>query len=191
MKQVNLKDGQSVFVRGSQGDMYEINKKGDVYSCTCPSWVNKKEPIERRRCKHIEEVVELPLLPPIRLKDEKLISKFETAFEKAMLEFQTIKEKEDELWNKFQKEMDALQNKGVALSEKYGIPFSNGEFHFINSDYCNGTAVYYPTSFATKFKDLTVEDVEVFCDDYCTDYAIECMIENPSRADGDWYASSC
>lgn len=191
MRKVTLKEGQSVFVRGSQGDIYEIKQSNGVIYCECKAWEMMKEPIERRRCKHMIEVLNLPDLPPIVVKDEKLVAKFEAAFEKAMLEFQTIKEKEEALWVKFEREMNALQNKGVVISEKTGIPFSNGKFHFISSDYCNGTAVYYPTSFATKFKGLTIEDIDVSCDDYCTDDAIEYMIKDLSNANGDWYASSC
>jgi hypothetical protein len=47
-----LQDGESVVVAGSTST-YTLERKGDVYSCTCPAWRNQKAPIADRVCKHL------------------------------------------------------------------------------------------------------------------------------------------
>lgn len=49
-----LRDGESVELRGSKDRSYTISRKGDVYSCTCPSWQFGEVPSHRRSCKHLK-----------------------------------------------------------------------------------------------------------------------------------------
>ena len=49
----DLRDGQSVEVRGSAAQPYRLKNVGGVYSCSCPAWRNQSLPIERRTCKHL------------------------------------------------------------------------------------------------------------------------------------------
>lgn len=48
-----LAEGQRAVVRGSTGTPYTLERKGDVYSCSCPAWRNQSVPIEARTCKHL------------------------------------------------------------------------------------------------------------------------------------------
>jgi len=47
-----LADGQKVEVQGSSST-YELQRLGDVYSCTCPAWRNQGMQIGFRTCKHL------------------------------------------------------------------------------------------------------------------------------------------
>lgn len=48
-----LLDGQSVEIQGSAAKPYILKNIGGVYSCSCPSWRNQSQPIDRRSCKHL------------------------------------------------------------------------------------------------------------------------------------------
>lgn len=50
---MDLLEGQTVAVQGSSGNVYTLERKGDVYSCTCPAWKNQKVAIQERTCKHL------------------------------------------------------------------------------------------------------------------------------------------
>jgi hypothetical protein len=50
-----LNDGASATVSGSTGGTYILDRRGDVYSCTCPAWRWSREPANRRTCKHLEQ----------------------------------------------------------------------------------------------------------------------------------------
>jgi DNA ligase 1 len=49
----DLKDGESVEMKGSGAKPYTLKNVGGVYSCTCPAWRNQSLGIERRTCKHL------------------------------------------------------------------------------------------------------------------------------------------
>jgi predicted DNA-binding WGR domain protein len=52
----DLRDGESIQVKGSARDPYVIKNVGGVYSCTCPAWRNQSVSIQRRTCKHIRSL---------------------------------------------------------------------------------------------------------------------------------------
>ncbi|MDB5289300.1 MAG: dependent ligase-like protein [Phycisphaerales bacterium] len=52
----DLKDGQSVEMKGSGAKPYILKNTGGVYSCTCPAWRNQSTAIERRTCKHLRKL---------------------------------------------------------------------------------------------------------------------------------------
>src|SRR2546423_5132211 len=52
----DLKDGESVEMKGSGAKPYVLKNVGGVYSCTCPAWRNQSAPIERRTCKHLRKL---------------------------------------------------------------------------------------------------------------------------------------
>src|SRR5437867_4715708 len=52
----DLKDGESVEMKGSGAKPYVLKNVGGVYSCTCPAWRNQSQPIERRTCKHLRKL---------------------------------------------------------------------------------------------------------------------------------------
>ena len=52
----DLRDGESVEMRGSAAKPYVLKNVGGVYSCTCPAWRNQSNPIERRTCKHLRKL---------------------------------------------------------------------------------------------------------------------------------------
>ncbi len=52
----DLRDGESVEMRGSAVRPYVLTNTGGVYSCTCPAWRNQSLPIERRTCKHLRSL---------------------------------------------------------------------------------------------------------------------------------------
>src|SRR5438876_3858921 len=52
----DLKDGESVPIRGSARLPYMLKNVGGVYSCSCPAWRNQSLPIERRTCKHLRKL---------------------------------------------------------------------------------------------------------------------------------------
>jgi DNA ligase 1 len=49
----DLKDGESVEVKGSGSRSYQLKNTGGVYSCSCPAWRNQSQKIEKRTCKHL------------------------------------------------------------------------------------------------------------------------------------------
>lgn len=48
-----LLDGETVEIQGSAAKPYVLKNIGGVYSCSCPSWRNQSQPIDRRSCKHL------------------------------------------------------------------------------------------------------------------------------------------
>lgn len=52
----DIKDGDSVEIKGSGKKPYLIKNIGGVYSCSCPAWRNQSLGIEKRTCKHIRKV---------------------------------------------------------------------------------------------------------------------------------------
>jgi DNA ligase-1 len=52
----DLKDGESVEMKGSGAKPYVLKNTGGVYSCTCPAWRNQSLAIERRTCKHLRKL---------------------------------------------------------------------------------------------------------------------------------------
>jgi DNA ligase-1 len=50
-----LRDGESVEMKGSAAKPYILKNVGGVYSCTCPAWRNQSIGIERRTCKHLRK----------------------------------------------------------------------------------------------------------------------------------------
>jgi DNA ligase-1 len=51
----DLRDGESVEIKGSAAKPYILRNVGGVFSCTCPSWRNQSIGIERRTCKHLRK----------------------------------------------------------------------------------------------------------------------------------------
>ena len=49
----DLVDGASIEVQGSARTPYIVKNVAGVYSCSCPSWRNQSQAIDRRTCKHI------------------------------------------------------------------------------------------------------------------------------------------
>ncbi|MBW3601006.1 MAG: DNA ligase, partial [Planctomycetes bacterium] len=52
----DLRDGESIEMKGSARQPYVLKNTGGVYSCTCPAWRNQSLPIERRTCKHLRKL---------------------------------------------------------------------------------------------------------------------------------------
>jgi len=52
----DLRDGESVEMKGSGAKPYVLKNTGGVYSCTCPAWRNQSAAIERRTCKHLRKL---------------------------------------------------------------------------------------------------------------------------------------
>src|SRR5580704_12992802 len=52
----DLKDGESVEMKGSGAKPYVLRNTGGVYSCSCPAWRNQSIAIERRTCKHLKKL---------------------------------------------------------------------------------------------------------------------------------------
>jgi DNA ligase-1 len=52
----DLRDGESVEMKGSGAKPYVLKNVGGVYSCTCPAWRNQSTAIERRTCKHLRKL---------------------------------------------------------------------------------------------------------------------------------------
>src|ERR1700687_5087513 len=52
----DLRDGESVEMKGSGSRPYVLKNVGGVYSCTCPAWRNQSLGIERRTCKHLRKL---------------------------------------------------------------------------------------------------------------------------------------
>jgi DNA ligase 1 len=51
----DLRDGESVEMKGSAAKPYILKNVGGVYSCTCPAWRNQSIGIEQRTCKHLRK----------------------------------------------------------------------------------------------------------------------------------------
>ena len=52
----DLKDGESVEMKGSAAKPYVLKNVGGVYSCSCPAWRNQSLAIEKRTCKHLRKL---------------------------------------------------------------------------------------------------------------------------------------
>jgi DNA ligase-1 len=52
----DLRDGESIEMKGSGAKPYILKNIGGVYSCTCPAWRNQSIAIERRSCKHLRKL---------------------------------------------------------------------------------------------------------------------------------------
>src|SRR3954463_11084825 len=52
----DLRDGESVEVKGSGSKPYVLKNVGGVYSCSCPAWRNQSLAIEKRSCKHLSKL---------------------------------------------------------------------------------------------------------------------------------------
>src|ERR1700723_3698488 len=52
----DLRDGESVEMKGSGAKPYTLKNVGGVYSCTCPAWRNQSVAIEKRTCKHLRKL---------------------------------------------------------------------------------------------------------------------------------------
>ncbi len=52
----DLKDGESVEVRGSATKPYVLKNVGGVYSCSCAAWRNQSVAIDQRTCKHLRKL---------------------------------------------------------------------------------------------------------------------------------------
>src|SRR5947209_5387332 len=52
----DLRDGESVEMKGSGSRPYVLKNVGGVYSCTCPAWRNQSLGIEKRTCKHLRKL---------------------------------------------------------------------------------------------------------------------------------------
>jgi DNA ligase-1 len=52
----DLRDGESVEMKGSGSRPYVLKNVGGVYSCSCPAWRNQSIGIERRTCKHLRKL---------------------------------------------------------------------------------------------------------------------------------------
>jgi DNA ligase-1 len=52
----DLRDGESVEMKGSGSRPYVLKNVGGVYSCSCPAWRNQSLGIERRTCKHLRRL---------------------------------------------------------------------------------------------------------------------------------------
>src|SRR5688572_21349282 len=52
----DIRDGESVEVKGSAAKPYVLKNVGGVYSCTCPAWRNQSTALERRTCKHLRRL---------------------------------------------------------------------------------------------------------------------------------------
>src|SRR3954447_2208246 len=52
----DLKDGETIEVKGSGSKPWIIKNVGGVYSCNCPAWRNQSLPPHQRTCKHIRQL---------------------------------------------------------------------------------------------------------------------------------------
>jgi DNA ligase 1 len=51
----DIRDGESVEMKGSAAKPYVLRNVGGVYSCSCPAWRNQSTAIEGRTCKHLRK----------------------------------------------------------------------------------------------------------------------------------------
>lgn len=107
-----LIDGQRVEVQGSGDNRYELARRGDVVSCTCPAWRKQAAPPEARTCKHLRaylgdaaetartgsagprlRVPERPKhAPPRRAEDEERRAERRAALQRAIARFPAARE---------------------------------------------------------------------------------------------------
>lgn len=59
-----LKEGETIFIKGSGKKPYEVKRTGGVVSCSCPAWRNLGGSIDTRVCKHIKANVDPGCLLP-------------------------------------------------------------------------------------------------------------------------------
>lgn len=59
-----LKEGETIFIKGSGKKPYEVKKVGGIVSCSCPAWRNLGGTIDTRVCKHIRANVDPACLLP-------------------------------------------------------------------------------------------------------------------------------
>jgi DNA ligase-1 len=52
----DLKDGETIEMKGSAATPYELRNTGGVYSCSCPAWRNQSIQIQQRTCKHLRKL---------------------------------------------------------------------------------------------------------------------------------------
>src|SRR5438093_2943326 len=52
----DLRDGETIEMKGSGAKPYVLKNIGGVYSCSCPAWRNQSVAIERRTCKHLRKL---------------------------------------------------------------------------------------------------------------------------------------
>lgn len=52
----DLRDGETVEMKGSGAKPYLLKNTGGVYSCSCPAWRNQSIAIEQRSCKHLRKL---------------------------------------------------------------------------------------------------------------------------------------
>ncbi|QEH35023.1 DNA ligase [Aquisphaera giovannonii] len=52
----DLRDGETVEMKGSGARPYILKNTGGVYSCSCPAWRNQSIAIESRTCKHLRKL---------------------------------------------------------------------------------------------------------------------------------------
>ena len=52
----DLRDGESIEMKGPGAKPYVLKNIGSVYSCSCPAWRNQSVAIERRTCKHLRSL---------------------------------------------------------------------------------------------------------------------------------------
>src|SRR3954452_12068945 len=52
----DLRDGESVEMRGSGPRPYVLKNRGGVYSCSCPAWRQQSLAIDHRTCKHLRKL---------------------------------------------------------------------------------------------------------------------------------------
>jgi len=53
---VELREGQTIKIKGSSGRSYEVKKSGGVTYCNCPGWRNQSLPVDLRTCKHLNQL---------------------------------------------------------------------------------------------------------------------------------------
>ncbi len=52
----DLRDGETIEMKGSGAKPYVLKNVGGVYSCSCPAWRNQSVAIESRSCKHLRKL---------------------------------------------------------------------------------------------------------------------------------------
>lgn len=148
MNKIVLKEGQSVFIKGST-DIYEIKKTGNVISCTCKSWLNMKKPVEERVCKHMKDILE---------SEVSLQEQFEKVYEETNVEFQAILDQMEAIRSDAGSSLTSLRRKLEVLSEKTGIPiYDNAYWSDMAENY--GVATYIPSTFKKKFNNVDIDSI--------------------------------
>lgn len=52
-----MNDGERRTVPGSGTKSYTVERKGEIYSCSCQAWRFQKVRIEERTCKHLKRLL--------------------------------------------------------------------------------------------------------------------------------------